>query len=113
MCPCWPPLVLGFDWGLGVEPFSWGDEDSTGLTITYTPYSDSAVIIKVNGLQCNLGNGAKDEACYFSADGGTTARSVADITAGDSLYWMGSIAGYELEVDDDIDIVYDASSNDV
>ena len=89
------------------------DEDSTGLTITYTPYDDSAVIVKVNGLQVNLGNGAKDEACYFSADGGTTARSVADITAGDTLYWMGSIAGYELEVDDDIDIVYDASSNDV
>lgn len=89
------------------------DEDSTGLTITYTPYSDSAVIIKVNGLQCNLGDGAKDEACYFSADGGTTPRAVADIAAGDTLYWMGSIAGYELDIDDDIDIVYDASSNDV
>lgn len=89
------------------------DGDSTGLTITYTPYDDSAVIIKINGLQCNLGDGAKDEACYFSADGGTTPRSVADITAGDTLYWMGSIAGYELEADDDIDIVYDASSNDV
>ena len=89
------------------------DEDSTGLTITYTPFDDSAVIIKVNGLQCNLGDGAKDEACYFSADGGTTAKAVADIAAGDTLYWMGSIAGYELETDDDIDIVYDASSNDV
>lgn len=89
------------------------DGDSTGLTITYTPFDDSAVIVKVNGLQVNLGNGAKDESCYFSADGGTTARSVADITAGDTLYWMGSIAGYELEIDDDIDIVYDASSNDV
>ena len=89
------------------------DEDSTGATITYTPFSDSAVIIKVNGLQVNLGDGAKDQACYFSADGGTTARAVADIAAGDTLYWMGSIANYELEADDEIDVVYMASSNDV
>lgn len=89
------------------------DEDSTGATITYTPFSDSAVIVKVNGLQVNLGDGAKDEACYFSADGGTTARAAADIAAGDTLYWMGSIAAYELEADDEIDIVYMASSNDV
>lgn len=89
------------------------DEDTTGATITYTPFSDSAVIIKVNGLQVNLGDGAKDQACYFSADGGTTARAVADIAAGDTLYWMGSIANYELEADDEIDIVYMASSNDV
>ena len=89
------------------------DEDSTGATITYTPFSDSAVIVKVNGLQVNLGDGAKDEACYFSADGGTTARAAADIAAGDTLYWMGSIAAYELEADDEIDIVYSASSNDV
>ena len=89
------------------------DGDTTGLTITYTPFEDGAVIIKVNGLQINLGDGAKDEAGYFSADGGTTARSVASIAAGDTFYWMGSIAGYQLEADDDIDFVYDASSNDV
>ena len=89
------------------------DGDSTGATITYTPFSDSSVIVKVNGLQVNLGDGAKDEACYFSADGGTTARDVADIAAGDTLYWMGSIASYELDGQDEIDIVYSASSNDV
>ncbi len=89
------------------------DEDSTGATITYTPFGDGAVIIKVNGLQINLADGAKDEACYFSADGGTTAKASADIAAGDTLYWMGSIAGYELEADDELDFVYDASSNDV
>lgn len=89
------------------------DGDSTGVTITYTPYSDSAVTVKVNGLQCNIGDGAKDEAVYFSADGGTTAKTIANIAAGDTLYWMGSLAGYELETDDDIDIDYQASSNDV
>ena len=89
------------------------DGDTTGATITYTPFSDSAVIVKVNGLQINLGDGAKDQAAYFSADGGTTARLVADIAAGDVLYWMGSIIGYQLEADDEIDVVYDASSDDV
>tara|TARA_R110002050_G_scaffold15732_1_gene48173 strand:+ start:420 stop:2315 length:1896 start_codon:yes stop_codon:yes gene_type:complete len=89
------------------------DGDTTGLTITYTPFGDGAVIVKVNGLQINIGNGAKDQAAYFSADGGTTAKSVADIAAGDTLYWMGSIATYELETDDGLDFVYDASSNDV
>lgn len=88
------------------------DGDSTGLSITYTPFSDGNVSVTVNGLNANIGNGAKDEACYFSADGGTTARAIADITAGDTLYWMGSNAGYESETDDDIDILYDKSSND-
>ena len=89
------------------------DGDTTGATITYTPFSDSAVIVKVNGLQINLGDGVKNQAVYFSADGGTTARLVADIAANDTLYWMGSIAGYQLEADDEIDVVYAASSDDV
>ena len=89
------------------------DGDTTGATITYTPFSDSAVIVKINGLQTNLGDGAKDQACYFSADGGVTAKSSIDIAAGDTLYWMGSLAGYELDATDEIDLVYQASSNDV
>ena len=88
------------------------DEDTTGITITYTPFNDSEIKITCNGLGVDIGNGAKDEACYFSADGGTTARAIADITAGDTLYWMGSVAGFELETDDEIDLRYEKSSND-
>ena len=88
------------------------DEDTTGITITYTPFNDSEVKVSVNGLSCDVGNGAKDEAVYFSADGGTTARAIADIAAGDTLYWMGSVAGFELEADDEIDLRYEKSSND-
>ena len=88
------------------------DEDDTGGTITYTPFSDGQIDIRVNGISADVGDGAKDEALYFSADGGTTARAIADITAGDALYWMGSIAGYELETDDEIAIRYQKSSND-
>jgi len=89
------------------------DEDSTGAAMTYTPFSDGNVIVRVNGLQTDVGNGVKTKPSYFSADGGTTAKSRADIAAGDILYWMGSVAGYELDASDEIDFDYDASSNDV
>lgn len=89
------------------------DGDSTGIQITYSPFSDGAVAITVNGLGANIGNGAKDEACYFSSDGGTTAKAIANISAGDTLYWNGSIAEFELDPTDEIDVIYQASSLDI
>jgi hypothetical protein len=83
------------------------DGDDSGIVITHTPFSDSNVQILVNGINVNLGDGAKNEACYFSVDGGTTARAIADIEGGDSLYWNGSIVGYELDGSDEIDVIYD------
>ena len=83
------------------------DGDDSGVVITHTPFSDSNVQILVNGVNVNLGDGAKDQACYFSVDGGTTARAITDIEGGDSLYWNGSIAGYELDGTDEIDVIYD------
>lgn len=83
------------------------DGDFTGATISNTPYNDSNVQILVNGVNVNLGDGAKNKACYFSADGGATARPIADIEQSDALYWNGSIAGYELDGLDEIDIIYE------
>jgi len=83
------------------------DGDFTGATISNTPYNDSNVQILVNGVNVNLGDGAKNQACYFSADGGSTARPIADIEQSDALYWNGSIAGYELDGLDEIDIIYE------
>jgi len=88
------------------------DGQSTGIAITYTPFSDSIVTVKVNGMEVNLSNGDKTQACYFSADGGNTAKPIADIEAGDLLYWNGSIAGYQLDETDDIDISYQKSNLD-
>ena len=88
------------------------DGDSTGIAITYTPFSDSVVTVKVNGIEVNLGDGVKTEACYFSNDGGATAKAMADIEAGDILHWNGSIGKYELDGTDDIDISYLKSSLD-
>lgn len=89
------------------------DGDTTGIQITYTPFSDGAVSVTVNGLGANVGNGAKDEPCYFSSDDGTTAKEIANISAGDTLYWNGSIAEFELDGTDEIDIIYQSSSLDI
>jgi hypothetical protein len=86
--------------------------DSTEISITYTPFSDSSVAIKVNGMEVNLGDGVKTEDSYLSNDGGVTAKLMADIEAGDILFWNGLVAGYQLDGTDDIDISYQKSSLD-
>jgi hypothetical protein len=89
------------------------DGDTTGIQITYSPFSDGAVAITVNGLGANIGDGTKVEACYFSSDNGVNAKSIANISAGDTLYWNGSIAEFELDPTDEIDVIYQASSLDI
>lgn len=85
-----------------------GNYSATGITIDYTPFSDSAVDVLVNGLGLSEGNGDRDAApVYFSNDGGLTAKLIADIEAGDELYWNGDIAGFDLGTDDLIDIMYE------
>lgn len=74
-----------------------GDNQTTGLTITYTPAGDGMVNIFVNGIKYELGDGVKTKDCYFSNDNGATARAIGAITAGDTLYWNGNIAGFNLE----------------
>jgi len=88
-----------------------GNYSTTGIKITFTPWNDSNIEIKVNGIGCNLGNGIKTKDCYFSNDGGTTARLIKDIEADDTLYWNSIIAGYILDSADEIDIDYEAASN--
>ena len=38
---------------------------------------------------------------------------MADIEAGDQLIWNGVNVGYELDSSDDIDLDYEAASNDI
>lgn len=85
-----------------------GNYSPTGITIDYTPFSDSAVDVLVNGLGLSEADGDRNAAAvYFSNDGGATAKTIANIEAGDELYWNGDIAGFELTVDDLIDIMYE------
>jgi hypothetical protein len=53
--------------------------------------------VNANGVSYDPGNGTKiGVPCYFSGDGGTTARAQGAIVTGDSLYWNGSVAGFQL-----------------
>lgn len=81
-----------------------GDGSSTGIALSRSP--KAYIFILINGNKAPLGNGVKTKQCYFSGDGGTTARAYADIVAGDILYWNGVIANFELAADDVIDLLY-------
>lgn len=75
-------------------------------TIVTTPTGGGYVSVLVNGIQQTLGDAVKTKDCYFSVDGGTTARAIAAIVAGDTLYWNGSVASYQLAATDVIDFDY-------
>ena len=107
---------IDFDQNLDAEVFAEGTNgngSSTGITIEYTPFADSNVEVKINGIGVNLGNGVLTKDCYFSNDGGITPKLTKDIEAGDILYWNGANAGYELDPLDDIDFEYEASNLDL
>lgn len=81
-------------------------QSACATAITATPTSDAYVRVLVNGVGVTVGNGVRTKDCYFSADGGTTARSIANIAAGDVLYWVQSVAGYNLSATDTVDFDY-------
>lgn len=93
-----------------------GNFQTTGLTITHTPALGGQVDVFVNGIKAIVGNGNRldlgdftnNVECYFSADGGATARTMAAIVTGDTLYWNGTNAGYDLLAADRVDINYEA-----
>lgn len=73
---------------------------ATLVTLAQVPATQS-VTVSVNGVRQKLGGLTAD--CYFSGDGGTTARTIGpmgNLAAGDELYWNGSIAGFELDAND-------------
>lgn len=82
-----------------------GDGQDTTLDISNTP-DGGRISVFVNGVQYIVGDGVKTEDCYFSIDAGSTARTLATVAAGDSLYWNGVVAGFDLAVTDVIDINY-------
>lgn len=84
-----------------------GDESPTGLTISSDPFGDSYVSVLVNGLMTTVGDGVKTLNCYFSSNGGTTAKSISSLESGDQLIWNGAIAGFDLDASDRIDLDYD------
>lgn len=87
-----------------------GDGAATDIAISATPAHDSYVTVHVNGVGYEVGDGVKTKECYFSGDSGTTARNIADIIAGDFLYWNGVIAQFELDTDFEVDLYYETAT---
>jgi hypothetical protein len=78
---------------------------STG--ISQTPANGSYVKVEVNGVGVVVGDNVTTNCeCYFSNDGGITARKLIEIQADDLLYWNGTIAGYDLEDTFSISLYY-------
>lgn len=76
------------------------------ISISATPKKLSIVSVYVNGLNVNVGGKLHPYDCYFSTDGGLTAKSSGHENIGDKLYWNPSIANYNLDANDLIDFVY-------
>jgi hypothetical protein len=89
-----------------------GNGSATGITLEFTPFADSTVQVYINGVAVTETYGEKTGDVYFSADGGATAKNIADLAAGDEMYWNSDIAGYEIGPGDTFDLVYEKSSLD-
>lgn len=80
-----------------------GDGDqAVGVGVGITPHNDGYVQVFINTTKVQVGDGVKNAPCYFSGDGGTTARAIADIAIGDTLHWQGTNAGYQLATTDTV-----------
>jgi hypothetical protein len=69
------------------------------------------VFVLVNGAQVELGGLAAP--CYFSGDGGATARTLGpggNLQAGDQLFWNESAAGWALAPSDRVTFDYFSAS---
>lgn len=74
-----------------------------------TPPLNAWILVMVNGVEYKVGNGTKVSVpCYFSGDGGVTARATGGLATGDLLYWNGSASGFQLDAFDRIDFIFEA-----
>jgi hypothetical protein len=82
---------------------------ATGTAVIQPPALGTYIVVMVNGVRYRVGDGTKvGVPCFFSDDGGDTAKAIVNIDAGDLLYWNGSVAGFELDNSDRIDLDYEA-----
>jgi len=79
-----------------ITPVTSGDNQPTGLTLSYQPSNYFSFQVFVNGVLQNLGDGVSNTDCYFF--NGSTV-SLSNLNIGDELYWNGNIAGFDLNYD--------------
>jgi hypothetical protein len=92
-------VLQAANWSMAANATSSDEDLATSNAIATTPNGDGLVAVTINGAFVTVGDGTKVAACYFSGDDGTTPRTIENIIAGDKLYWMGSVAGFELQSD--------------
>lgn len=114
----WVLDILASGFAPSISPLNRGMQASTTTTdnslacvtpILAAPPANAWLEVLVNGVSYTIGNGTKAGVpCYFSHDGGLTARATGTIATGDLLYWNGSVAGFQLGVTDRIDFLFEA-----
>ena len=83
-----------------------GDLISSALVPMPAPISTSEFLLFVNGHQLLVGNGSLSAPVYFSKDGGVTATFYGEVDSTDELYWNTSVAGYPLDANDIVTLIY-------
>ena len=81
------------------------DDEDSGINLTLEPSGNGHILVHVNGILVEVGDGVKTKDCYFTDDAGTSARAFNAIVATDELYWNAVIAGYQLDPGDEVTIV--------
>lgn len=86
-----------------------GDNANTGLIVSGNPVTGTFIMVVVAGLMRRVADGPAEKAiadCYFSPDDGTTVRSYGQVQSGDTLFWNGLIAGFDLATNTRVDFIY-------
>jgi len=85
-----------------------GNYSSTGLSLSKIPYKEGSVSVYINGIAVQESYGSRTGEVYFSNNGGLNAKTLADLVAGDTLYWNAAVAGFDLTASDTVEIQYQA-----
>lgn len=78
----------------------------TGIALPETPAGNSMILIYLNGIKDEISYGTKTATFWFEPVGGGDARLLVEIIATDELHFNPTLAGFDLETDDEIELVY-------
>lgn len=106
-------ILTYVDKNIQVTKATEGNNSETGVFITHSPYYDSYVMVEVNGISVEVGDNIETASVYFSSNNGISPVEIEAIRAGDQLIWNGDIAGFELEVGDDVNLIYEADVDEI
>jgi hypothetical protein len=83
-----------------------GDNQAT-FTFSSTPNDYSRIEVFVNGQRQRLGDGVTTNDCYISSTS-SIAENLENVVSGQTLYWNGTIAGFDLSPTDVIELIYES-----